>query len=274
VGLENKAVSNVTFDRLVGRHVLKQGEAIEQTVRVDEGPLLAVFRQNPSMLMEFEIYMKTNPVRSGGGVMVPGPCGLRVDTLNAISRLGTPVLEDASRQAELEKLSSSAATEQLRIMEFLDESTQYFKPPPQLPGLHLAAPTTGPVDDALWTADARAAIMPLAASPLAAVRGAAMCALAGLPGADRATLIAGMLADPDPMVRLLGLDSAERESDHGLAADQAARDDSDDLVRALAQARLDLLVAPATQSTAQPAAGTGAVAVPTTAQRSATTNPS
>jgi hypothetical protein len=162
----------------------------------------------------------------------------------------------------------------MRIMQFLDESTQYFKPPPSQPGLHLAPPTTGPVDDAVWTADARAAITPLTGSAMATVRGAAMLALAGLPDADRPTLIAGMLTDPDALVRMLGLDAAEGEADRGLAADLAARDDSDELVRAMAQARLEKITVPATQSTVPPATGPAAdVGIPGAALPTATTNP-
>jgi hypothetical protein len=188
--------------------------------------------------------------------MMPGASGTTFDTPNAISRLGTPVLSDTARQAELEKLSSSPASEQMRIMQFLVDSTQLMKPPPVKPGLYLAPPSTAPVDDVRWTADAHAAITPLAGSTVATVRGAALRALAGLPDADQATLIATMLSDADPVVRMLGLDMAEQESDHGLAADQVARDDPDELVRALAQGRLELMATPTTQTTTQPSATT------------------
>jgi hypothetical protein len=92
------------------------------------------------------------------------------------------------------------------------------------------------------------------------VRGSALRALADLPGADRVKVIGTMLADPDPVVRMLGLVSAEDNADHGLAADQAVKDDPDDLVNTLATARLEKLAAPTTQSATQP--GTPAAVEP------------
>ncbi len=252
LGVQTRAVLNITFDRLTGRHVLKKGESLRQTIRVDEGPLLAIFRATPSTLMQFQVYVTTNPVRSTSGAMIKGPCGMKANTPNEITRLGTSVLKDTARQAELVKLSTSPATEQLRIMDFLVVSTRSMMPEPKPAGLYLPVPSTAPVDDALWTADARAAIEPLAGSQQAAARAWAMRALAELPGADRAKMIADMLADPDADVRMVGLVIAQDGPDHGLAADQAAQDDSDQLVKALAGARLEKLAAPTTQATTIP----------------------
>ncbi len=83
------------YDRLWGAVVLKRGQSLSQVVRVDQGPLLDLFEQNPSSTFQISASVMCNPVGTAQQQVVPGPAGQKVRFDRIMERRGSALTEQS-----------------------------------------------------------------------------------------------------------------------------------------------------------------------------------
>jgi hypothetical protein len=112
-GLVQQMVTGAAYERIGQVLVLKPGQTISQTVRVDQGQLAQVMAGYPNPTLSFFGQVRTNPRENGSG-----PCGYGVGFSAITERSGFPLNESS-----LKSLSALAANgntaEKLRSLELI-----------------------------------------------------------------------------------------------------------------------------------------------------------
>ena len=112
-GLVQQMITGAAYERLGQVLVLKPGQTISQTVRMDQGQLSQVLAGYPNPTLSFFGQVRTNPRENGSG-----PCGYGVG-FNAITeRSGFPLNENSLKS--LNNLATNGNTsEKLRSLELI-----------------------------------------------------------------------------------------------------------------------------------------------------------
>jgi tetratricopeptide (TPR) repeat protein len=189
-GLVQQVVTGAAYERIGQVLVLKPGQTISQTVRVDQGQLSQVLAGYPNPTLSFFASVRTNPRENGSG-----PCGYAVGFSSITERSGFPV-NDNSLKTLSNLVANGTPAEKLRsldLMAALMETLRAQKETDQIKALI----------SSLGEALVRAAADP---NPVVATWGSFLSA------AHDPTKIAGMrdrlLEDPEPTRRLIGLMTA------------------------------------------------------------------
>jgi tetratricopeptide (TPR) repeat protein len=189
-GLVQQMVTGAAYERIGQVLVLKPGQTISQTVRVDQGQLAQVLAGYPNPTLSFFGQVRTNPRENGSG-----PCGYAVGFAAITERSGFP-LNDNSLQVLSNLVNNGTAGEKLRSLDLIAALIETLRTQKE-------SDQTKALITSLGEALVRGANDP---SPVVATWGSFLCA------AHDPTKIAAMrdrlLDDPEPSRRLIGLMTA------------------------------------------------------------------
>jgi tetratricopeptide (TPR) repeat protein len=190
-GLVQQMITGAAYERIGQVLVLKPGQTISQTVRMDQGQLSQVLAGYPNPTLSFFGQVRTNPRENGSG-----PCGYGV-SFNAITeRSGFPLNETSLKS--LNNLATNGNTaEKLRSFELIAAVLESLRAQKDQTD-QIKALTTS-FADALF----KGANDP---NPVAATWASFLCA-----AHDPARIAAmrdRLLADPEPTRRVIGLMTA------------------------------------------------------------------
>jgi tetratricopeptide (TPR) repeat protein len=250
-GALNDFVQGVTFDRFSQQVVLRPGQAMEQTVRVDQDRLLQLLNARASLTLPLFYFVVTNPLSTSISI-APGPGGQRQSFFRTVHRVGLAVDHKAFNNtvmATLGELNNGTADRKLRALQKLGWFAIIF---PQMPE----------EADRAKSAEVLGHMHKLTNDPNPVVRawaGYVMARLSVVTAEQRQAVIKEMLEDPSWEARMLGtllvqgMDPAQWKT----VAGPLAEGDPDPLVREIADAVIDFADNPAaTQpATTQPAEG-------------------
>jgi tetratricopeptide (TPR) repeat protein len=250
-GALNDFVQGVTFDRFSQQVVLRPGQAMEQTVRVDQHRLLQLLNARASLTLPLFYFVVTNPLSTSISI-APGPGGQRQSFFRTVHRVGLAVDHKAFNNtvmATLGELNNGTADRKLRALQKLGWFAIIF---PQMPE----------EADRAKSAEVLGHMHKMTNDPNPVVRawaGYVMARLSVVTAEQRQAVIKEMLEDPSWEARMLGtllvqgMDPAQWKT----VAGPLAEGDPDPLVREIADAVIDFADNPAaTQpATTQPAEG-------------------
>jgi tetratricopeptide (TPR) repeat protein len=190
-GLVQQMVTGAAYERLGQVMVLKPGQTISQTVRMDQGQLSQVLAGYPNPTLSFFGQVRTNPRENGSG-----PCGYGVG-FNAITeRSGFP-LNEASLKSLNNLATNGNTAEKLRSLELIAAVLESLRAQKDQTD-QIRALTTS-FADALFKGASDA-------NPVVATWGSFLCAAHD--PARIAVMRDRLLADPEPTRRVIGLMTA------------------------------------------------------------------
>ncbi|MDB5303379.1 MAG: hypothetical protein JWM97_928 [Phycisphaerales bacterium] len=243
-GLAQQTFPAITFDRLMGTNVLRPGQAIQEVIRLDEGPLGELLRERPLVTLYISGAALTNPVPTERAAR-PGAGGIEVSFSKMFTRTPTILTSEAARRKFAGEMKSGTPVEKLLNLEALAGYVRQY-----------AAPTATPQEKSL-AAQYLQVIDQMQSDPAPGVKIWSNYLTATLEGPGAGKTIDEMLASNSWESRLMGLIVARHlpaDAQKALMA-RVAMNDADATVKAYAAVTLDLLQNPTTQpSTTQPAA--------------------
>jgi hypothetical protein len=113
-GLVQQQVVGAAYERIAGPLVLKPGQVITQTVRLDQGALLAELISRPQPSITFYAQVRTNPRGEGGW----GPCGQGVP-FNMITERGSFALNDNTVRNLTNDVANGSPAVRMRSLELM-----------------------------------------------------------------------------------------------------------------------------------------------------------
>jgi tetratricopeptide (TPR) repeat protein len=262
-GAMNDFVQGVTFDRLAQQVLLKPGQTIEQTVRVDQDRLLQLLNTRASLTLPLYYFVVTNPLSTSISI-APGPGGQRQSFFRTIHRVGLAVDHKAfnnTLMTALGELNNGSVEQKLRALQTLGWFAMLFPQAPEEADRAKGAEVLGYMHKSMNDPN----------PVIRAWAGLVMARLNVVNEEQRQSLIKELLEDPSWEPRLIGVLIVS----HTLAPDQwktvvgpLVEGDPEPLVRELARAVIDFADNPAaTQpATTQPADGDGAADTVTSGQ--------
>jgi len=117
MGLAQRNITGVAFERITDRIVLKARQVIIRTVRVDQGGLAVLLSQNPGPPIAMRVTVRTNPTPARDAV-TSGAGGQAQELTKGIERAAFPPTEEMMGKA-INALQSGDAREKMRSMEVL-----------------------------------------------------------------------------------------------------------------------------------------------------------
>ena len=236
-GAQSQTFPAVAIAKLTGQLVLQPNDSTRTTVRLDDANLAGFLAENPRLGLSIFISAVTNPIVRGNAV-APGPGGYRAQSRNVVDRPPEAYSHEDVRQQLTAQLHDSSAVERLHAVLTI--------------GACAAWMNSAGADDHQFAPAAVAQLQEAAAHDASpTVRAVAWQQLAlEQDDAGRMKSIQTMLASPDFETRLIGCvmtmnrPIADRKT---LLAPLA--NDSDDVVKRLAAAILQLPEAPAKPAT-------------------------
>jgi hypothetical protein len=117
VGLAQRNITGVAYERLTDRLVLKARQSIIRTVRIDQGGLAVLLSQNPGPPIAMRVTVRTNPTPARDTV-ISGPGGQAQELNKGIERAAFPPNDNTIALA-INTLQAGDAREKLRSMEVL-----------------------------------------------------------------------------------------------------------------------------------------------------------
>jgi tetratricopeptide (TPR) repeat protein len=189
-GLVQQMVSGAAYERLGQALVLKPGQQVSQTLRLDQGQLAQVLAGNPAPAMTFYGQVRTNP-RGDGGV---GPGGQLMPFASITERSGF-ALDANSLKAVANMVATGETGERLRGLELMSAQVEQLRPQ------QAANPQAKVLVDSFLEAVRRAGEDKT--SPASATWGMFLTAFHDEP--RRAEMVEKLTADPDPTRRVVGL---------------------------------------------------------------------
>jgi tetratricopeptide (TPR) repeat protein len=244
-GLVQKTVTGAAYERLSHVLVLKAGQTVTQTVRLDQGQLGQILSGNPGPALTFFGHVRTNPRGNGGS----GPGGYDVEFSPITERSGFGLTQN-TLTALTTAVATGSPTEKIRGVELISaEVTQLRSLPDQTD--QTKALVTGFVDTLQKSAND--------STPAVATWSIFLTAIQD-PN-RRPAIIKALVSEPDPSRQVLGLLLAnalptEQQKQLALNAQAASKDES---VQLYAQGMIDLAEMIAAHPTTAP---TDAPAVP------------
>lgn len=187
-GLVQQTVMGAAYERITQSLVLKPGETISQTVRLDQGQLAQVLSGNPQPAITFYGQVRTNPRGDGGS----GPGGYGVPFSNITERSGF-MLNDTGFRTVSNTIATGTPSEKIRTMEFVAAVIE------QLRGQQQVAQGKVVIDSFVDV------LQKTMSDPVAGVATWGTFLTAVHNPARRPDMIEKLLADPDASRRVLGL---------------------------------------------------------------------
>ncbi len=231
-GMAQQTFPAAAFDTLRGLSVLKPGQSIAQTLRLDQGELHEFLRTHPTVAIQLFASVTTNPVPAENGISA-GPAGITMQFPKVVARLSAP-LNAATRQRINTALESGASSEQMRTLQLAARYIEMYSNPPAETSEDVKRQMTTLAEDLI------ASLRRSTGNTDANIASWASFLFAGVaPAEQRPAMIRQMLAAPEWQKRLLALVASR-----GLPADEqraiidAIPEDADPIVAAYAQARL------------------------------------
>jgi hypothetical protein len=237
-GMIQRYFAGVAFERLGHKVQLKPNESITQTVRLDQGNLLAMLDTQP--VMEIPLYFSalTNPLTQSAGI-APGPGGFRVQFTSVVARNRSPLADGTIRELT-QQLLSGPPNVRIRTLDLLATFARTLRAQdaPEFRGkateiTDLVRKSTGDV------------------SPAVRAQATFMTALLAEPSI-REGVVRQMLSDTNFAQRVLGLMALQVSADPAKRKELAeglSRSDPDPIVKLLAVTVMEVadLPPPATQ---------------------------
>jgi hypothetical protein len=187
-GLVQQTVMGAAYERITQVLVLKAGQSVTQTVRLDQGQLAQVLSANPNPTITFYGQVRTNPRGDGGSA----PCGYGMPFTNITERSGFSLNEGAFR-AISNTIASGTPAEKMRMMEFVAAVVEQLR-------AQQATDQTKVVVASFVDTLSKAMSDPV---PGVATWGTFLTAVHN--SARREEMIVKLLADPEPTRRVIGL---------------------------------------------------------------------
>jgi hypothetical protein len=238
-GLIQTTVTGAAYERLGQALVLKPGQEVYQTLRLDQGQLAQFLASNPQPTMSFWGSVRTNP-RGDGNV---GPSGFRV-LFSAITERDGFAIDNNNLLALNKMLNGKDAEQRIRALEMVSVQVEQLKSQP--PAQQTDVLIKGFIQNVVKAASDEA--VPAAASW-------AQFLIAARDAEARPAAVGRMVADPDPTRRVMGLLIA-----HALPPDQQkallkkVEGDADEMVKTYAAGMSELSQYATTRpTTTQPA---------------------
>jgi hypothetical protein len=240
-GLRQDTVVGAAYERLGQVLVLKPGEEIGQSLRLDQGQLAQVLARNTTQTLTFWGMVRTNPRGDG----TAGPCGYPAPvTFSTITERAGFTINANSLRALAASVTTGKTGERLRGLELMSSLIDQLKP-------QAADPQVGVLLTSFLEAMNRCASD--TADPAVASWGSFLVAVQD-PN-RRGEMITKLTADPDPTRRVLGLmvgQGLPPEPKKAMLAKAMA--DPDEIIRTYATGMAELpryeTAPPATQPTA------------------------
>jgi hypothetical protein len=190
-GLVQQMITGAAYERIGQVLVLKPGQTISQTVRMDQGQLAQVLAGYPNPTLSFFGQVRTNPREAGSG-----PCGYGVGFKAITERSGFP-LNEASLKSLNNLVTNGNTAEKLRSLELVAAVLESLRA--QKDQTDQIKALTASFADALFKA---------ANDPNPAVATWASFLCAAHDPARIAAMRDRLLADPEPTRRVIGLMTA------------------------------------------------------------------
>jgi hypothetical protein len=124
-GLVQQAIPGAAYDRFTQTMVLKPGEIMTQTVRLDQGQFGDVLIKFPNPSLTFYAHVRTNPRGDGSG-----PAGYDVQFSSITERSGFSV-DTNSLRALTSQVATGSPTQRLRGLEMLGAELEQFRAQPE-----------------------------------------------------------------------------------------------------------------------------------------------
>lgn len=124
-GLVQQSISGAAYDRFTQTMVLKPGEIMTQTVRLDQGQFGDVLIKFPNPSLTFFAHVRTNPRGDGSG-----PAGYDVQFSSITERSGFSV-DTNSLRALTSQVATGSPTQRLRGLEMLGAELEQFRAQPE-----------------------------------------------------------------------------------------------------------------------------------------------
>jgi tetratricopeptide (TPR) repeat protein len=117
-GGTDQTIGGVAYEQLAGPLVLGARQHMQQTIRLDQGPLLGLLNSDPTISMEVYGTVATNPMAGANGTLVPGPAGYAVQFSSVFSRKAAPPDGPEALQAATD-LDGGTPVQKLRAINLL-----------------------------------------------------------------------------------------------------------------------------------------------------------
>ncbi|HZZ43898.1 MAG TPA: hypothetical protein VFE58_13255 [Tepidisphaeraceae bacterium] len=114
----DQQVPGVAYDRIADAGVLKSRKEFTQKIRLDQGQFGQVLASNPSVSVQVQAGVMTNPQPAQNG-LVPGVAGYRVEFPRVMERVATPISGAPQRQKIYTTIANGNGDEKIRAMELL-----------------------------------------------------------------------------------------------------------------------------------------------------------
>jgi hypothetical protein len=124
-GLIQRTVTGAAYERLSQALVIKPGQTITQTVRLDQGQLGQILAGNPGPSITFNGHVRTNPSPSGSG-----PGGYDVQ-FSSITERGGFGLNQNTINALTNTIASGTSAEKIRGIELIAAEANQFRNAPE-----------------------------------------------------------------------------------------------------------------------------------------------
>jgi tetratricopeptide (TPR) repeat protein len=242
-GLVQQTVMGAAYERITQMLVLKPGDSVTQTVRLDQGQLAQVLSANPNPAITFYGQVRTNPRGDGGS----GPGGYGLPFANITERSGFTLNETAFRTIS-NTIATGAPGEKVRTMEFVAAEIE------TLQRQQVTDQTKIVVASFIET------LQKTMSDPVPGVATWGTFLTAVHNPVKRPDMIDKLLADPDATRRVLGLliaNSYPPDKQKQMLA-RLLDSEKEEMVRAYAQGMLEIATITLTQPTTAPAGGAAA----------------
>ncbi len=125
-GLHQQTMPAVAYDQLSDRLVLRPGETVSRTLRVDQGALDDFLKQHPAEPVPVSATVILNPVLRNGGA-APGPGGQRADLDGIFQRNGFAINNEADWRRLETQLQSGTGAQKVRAASLVGTYVQMFR---------------------------------------------------------------------------------------------------------------------------------------------------
>jgi tetratricopeptide (TPR) repeat protein len=232
-GIVEKQLPGVIAENFWRRELLPAGQSASQIVRLDYSGVVDALSMAPQSPAEIAFAATTNPIPSGKGGVVPGPCGYHTTFTAPIDRTATPLSSPDDRNSLYDQLSSASSADRFSAIEKLMTFGHIRQAKAEGPGADVQLAEAKELFDHAIAAGNK--------DPQPAVRAWLAYLIAIMaPPEQQQPAIQAMVVSNDWSTRLLGLLAGHRLlPDRGQAAAQALSGDADPIVKGYAQVVLD-----------------------------------
>jgi tetratricopeptide (TPR) repeat protein len=242
-GLYQQTITGAAYERLSQVLVLKPGQTVTQTVRLDQGQLGQILAGNPGPAVTFIGQVRTNP--RGDGTSGPGGYGVPFASITERSGFG---LNQQTLNQVTNTIASGAPADKIRGMELVSVEASQFRN------------ASEPTDQTKATANALFEMLTKSANdPAPPVATWSIFLTAVQDPGRRPAIVQTLVTEPDPTRKILGLllvnsfPTEEQKKIASAALAAAAKDD--DIVKLYASGMLEIVELAASRPTTGPAPG-------------------